>query len=51
MGFGHRVYKTYDPRVALVRKLAHEVIAASNQTARLDVALELERLACKMLLR
>ncbi len=45
MGFGHRVYKTYDPRVALVRKLAHEVIAASNQTARLDVALELERLA------
>ena len=45
MGFGHRVYKTYDPRAALVRKLAHEVIAASNQTARLDVALELERLA------
>jgi citrate synthase len=45
MGFGHRVYKTYDPRAALVRKLAHEVIAAGNQTARLDVALELERLA------
>ena len=45
MGFGHRIYKTYDPRAALVRKLAHEVIAAGNQTARLDVALELERLA------
>jgi len=45
MGFGHRVYKTYDPRAALVRKLAHEVIAASQQTARLDVALELERVA------
>ena len=45
MGFGHRVYKTYDPRAALVRKLAHEVIAASGQTARLDVALEMERVA------
>ncbi|GEM_PF-9269 len=45
MGFGHRVYKTYDPRAALVRNLAHEVIAASAQTARLDVALELERVA------
>jgi citrate synthase len=45
MGFGHRVYKTYDPRAALVRKLAHEVIAASGQTVRLDVALELERVA------
>ncbi|MFZ2361109.1 MAG: citrate synthase [Anaerolineae bacterium] len=45
MGFGHRVYKTYDPRAALVRKLAHEVIAASGQTTRLDVALELERVA------
>jgi citrate synthase len=45
MGFGHRVYKTYDPRAALVRKLAHEVIAASGQTRRLDVALELERVA------
>jgi citrate synthase len=45
MGFGHRVYKTYDPRATLVRKLAHEVIAVSDQTARLDVALELERVA------
>ncbi len=45
MGFGHRVYKTYDPRATLVRKLAHEVIAASSQTTRLDVALELERVA------
>jgi len=45
MGFGHRVYKTYDPRAALVRKLAHEVIATSGQSARLDVAQELERVA------
>lgn len=45
MGFGYRVYKTYDPRAALLRKLAHEVVAASGQTARLDVALELERVA------
>ena len=45
MGFGHRVYKTYDPRALIIKQLAHEVIAASGQSARLDVALELERVA------
>jgi len=43
MGFGHRVYKTYDPRAAIVKQLAHDVIASSDHSARLDVALELER--------
>ena len=43
MGFGHRVYKTYDPRAAIIKQLAHDVIDASGQSAKLDVALELER--------
>ena len=45
MGFGHRVYKTYDPRATIVKQLAHDVIAASSQSARFDVAMELERVA------
>ncbi|MEZ4768419.1 MAG: citrate synthase [Caldilineales bacterium] len=43
IGFGHRVYKTYDPRAAIVKQLAHDVIDASGASPRLDVALELER--------
>jgi citrate synthase len=45
MGFGHRVYKTYDPRAAIAKQLAHDVLAATGQTSRLDVAMELERAA------
>ena len=33
MGFGHRVYKNYDPRAALVRKMTHEVLGALNVNA------------------
>ncbi len=48
MGFGHRVYKNYDPRAALVRKMTHEVLAALNvNDPLLDVALKLEEAALK----
>ncbi len=46
MGFGHRVYKNYDPRAALVRKMTHEVLAALNvNDPLLEVALKLEEAA------
>jgi citrate synthase len=46
MGFGHRVYKNYDPRAAIVKKSAHEVLTALNVTdPRLDVAMGLEEIA------
>ena len=45
MGFGHRVYKTHDPRSSLVRQLTHQVVKATGSSQRLDVALEMERQA------
>lgn len=46
MGFGHRVYKNYDPRAAIVKKTAHEVFAALNiNDPLLDIALRLEEVA------
>jgi citrate synthase len=46
MGFGHRVYKNYDPRAALVKKAAHDVIAALGvQDEMLDMAMRLEEIA------
>ena len=45
MGFGHRVYKAYDPRAAIVKKLAHEVFEITGMDPYLEVALELERIA------
>ncbi len=46
MGFGHRVYKNYDPRAAIVKKTAHEVFAALNiSDPLLDIALRLEEVA------
>jgi len=48
MGFGHRVYKNYDPRAALVRKMTHDVLAALKVSdPLLDVALRLEEVALK----
>jgi citrate synthase len=47
MGFGHRVYKHYDPRAAVMRKSCHEVLdelGVKNEPL-LDLALELERIA------
>jgi citrate synthase len=48
MGFGHRVYKNYDPRATVMRQTANEVLAqlgASNLSPTLQVARELERIA------
>jgi citrate synthase len=45
MGFGHRVYKNYDPRAKVIRELAHEVFEVTGKNPLLDVAVELERIA------
>ncbi len=45
MGFGHRVYKSYDPRARIVKKLADEVFAQVGMDSDLEIALELERIA------
>ncbi|MDO8501440.1 MAG: citrate synthase [Gemmatimonadaceae bacterium] len=45
MGFGHRVYKSYDPRAAIVKKLADEVFKVVGVDKDLEIALELERIA------
>jgi citrate synthase len=45
MGFGHRVYKHYDPRAALIKQVAYEVFEVTGKDPLLDVALELERIA------
>ncbi|GAK86965.1 citrate synthase [Vibrio ponticus] len=46
MGFGHRVYKNYDPRATVMREACHEVLTELNiQDPLLDVAMELERIA------
>ena len=45
MGFGHRIYKNYDPRATIIKKLADEVFEATGRNPKLDIALELERIA------
>ena len=45
MGFGHRVYKSYDPRAAILKDIAGEVLEETGKSPLLDVALELERVA------
>jgi citrate synthase len=45
MGFGHRVYKNYDPRAKVIKQLADEVFAVAGRNRKLDIALELERIA------
>src|SRR5690606_33897533 len=45
MGFGHRVYKSYDPRARVVKQTADEVFAITGRNPLLDIALELERIA------
>lgn len=46
MGFGHRVYKNFDPRAKVMRQTCHEVLSALNVSdPLLDVAMELERIA------
>ncbi|MEO8478697.1 MAG: citrate synthase [Gemmatimonadota bacterium] len=45
MGFGHRVYKSYDPRAKLIKRTADEVFAQTGLNPKLEIALELERIA------
>ena len=45
MGFGHRVYKNYDPRAKIIRKVAYEVFEATTPSPLLEIAVELERIA------
>ena len=45
MGFGHRVYKSYDPRAKIVKALCDDVLKVSGGTKDMDIALELERIA------
>jgi citrate synthase len=45
MGFGHRVYKSYDPRATAIKTLADQVFEVTGQNPLLDIALELERIA------
>ena len=45
MGFGHRVYKNYDPRARIIKRVADEVFEMTGRNRLLDIALELERIA------
>jgi citrate synthase len=45
MGFGHRVYKNFDPRATIIKKVADQVFEVTVRNPLLDIALELERIA------
>ncbi|MGE5852779.1 MAG: citrate synthase [Deltaproteobacteria bacterium] len=45
MGFGHRVYKNYDPRAKIIKEVADQVFEVTGRNPLLDIALELERIA------
>jgi citrate synthase len=45
MGFGHRVYKNYDPRARIIKQVAYEVFEVTGKDPMLEIALELERIA------
>ncbi|HLE35719.1 MAG TPA: citrate synthase [Candidatus Acidoferrales bacterium] len=45
MGFGHRVYKNYDPRAAIIKRIAYDVFDIMGKNPLLDIALECERIA------
>jgi citrate synthase len=45
MGFGHRVYKNYDPRARIIKQVADEVFEVTGKDPMLEIALELERIA------
>jgi citrate synthase len=45
MGFGHRVYKNYDPRAAIIKDTAHEILSKLGTNETLDLAMELEQTA------
>jgi citrate synthase len=45
MGFGHRIYKNYDPRGRIIKRLSDEVFAVTGRNALIDIAIEVERIA------
>ena len=45
MGFGHRVYKNYDPRARIIKQVADEVFEVTGRNPKIDIAIELERIA------
>src|SRR6516225_3339987 len=45
MGFGHRVYKNYDPRARIIKQVAEDVFKVTGRNPKLDIAIELERIA------
>ncbi len=45
MGFGHRVYKNYDPRASIIKRIADEVFEVTGKNPLIDIAVELERIA------
>jgi len=45
MGFGHRVYKNYDPRARIIKRIAEEVFQVTGRNPKLEIALELEKIA------
>jgi citrate synthase len=45
MGFGHRIYKNYDPRARIIKWAADQVFATTGKNPKLEIALELERIA------
>jgi citrate synthase len=45
MGFGHRIYKNYDPRAKIIKQVADEVFEVTGRNPLLDIALELEKIA------
>ena len=45
MGFGHRVYKNYDPRAKIIKRTAEQVFEVTGRNSKLEIALELERIA------
>jgi citrate synthase len=45
MGFGHRIYKNYDPRATIIKKMADQVFEVTGKNPALEIALELERIA------
>ena len=45
MGFGHRVYKNYDPRARIIKQVAEEVFQVTGRNRKIDIAMELEKIA------
>jgi citrate synthase len=45
MGFGHRVYKNFDPRATIIKRIAHDVFEVTGKNPLIDIAVELERIA------